>query len=118
MLPLLSWLLCLVPTYAWNQWDYKVTWSEDPDKIGSLSAQWHAVWPDSNYTGDSSPPRPRRGHSLHVIKTDPRSDYGGDTYVVLFGGRDNDQRTVHIPKTYDVETVSPDAVVAVYNTHM
>jgi len=41
-------------------------------------------------------PRPRRGHSLIVI----------NEYLVMFGGRDNDQpHEYHIPKTYNVETV-------------
>jgi len=26
-----------------------------------------------------------------------------DIYVVMFGGRDNDNKTTHIPKTYNVE---------------
>lgn len=46
-----------------------------------------------------------RGHSLHLITTDINSEYKGDTYLVLFGGRDNDQKTQHIPKTYDVKEV-------------
>ena len=46
-----------------------------------------------------------RGHSLHLIKTESESIYKGDMYLVMFGGRDNDQKTQHIPKTYDVKEV-------------
>jgi hypothetical protein len=91
--------------HCWNEWDYKVTWSEDPTKVESNQIQWHAIWDLSKYRGDASPPRPRRGHSLHLVKTDERSDEAGQTYIVLFGGRDNDQKAIHIPRTYDVQTV-------------
>ena len=89
---------------SWNQWDYGVQWSETPAKISALSNQWHGYW-DPNYRGNLDPPRPRRGHSLHLVKTDPRSAYGDNTYIVMFGGRDNDQKAQHIPKTYEVKSV-------------
>lgn len=50
-------------------------------------------------------PRPRRGHSLHLIHTDERSIYEGATYIVLFGGRSNDDQVLHVPKTYDIDSV-------------
>jgi len=43
---------------------------------------------------------------MHLIITDPLSDFKGDTYIVMFGGRDNDQKADHKPKTYNVETVN------------
>ena len=95
-----------VEVSCWAQWNYTVQWSEDLDKVISLSTQWHSFWDLENYYGDDSPPRPRRGHSLHLIKTDDESDFGGATYVVLFGGRDNNQKAVHIPRTYNVERTS------------
>jgi hypothetical protein len=49
------------------------------------------------------------------VKTDVRSEYGGETYVVLFGGRDNDQRAEHIPRTYDVQEVNGTLVFTTYN---
>jgi hypothetical protein len=92
---------------SWNEWNYKTTWSTDKATAASLKSQWEAIWTNSYYKGASSPPRARRGHSIHLIKTDSRSQYNGDTYVVLFGGRDNDQIDQHIPKTYNVQTVIP-----------
>ena len=98
-----------IPTilYGWNEWMYKTTWSHDPLDAISKELQWRTVWGSfKNYKGTYGPPRPRRGHSLHIIKTDSRSDYDGETYLVLFGGRDNDQKDEHIPRTYDVQSVS------------
>lgn len=59
-----------------------------------------------NYKGNANPPRPRRGHSLHLIKTEVDSDLHGHTYLIMFGGRDNDQLAEHKPITYNVKTVS------------
>ncbi len=95
---------------GWNEWDYTLSWHQngiDSPEAKSLMSQWALVWnaTGSLYFGESSPPRPRRGHSLHLVKTDPRSDYGANTYIVLFGGRDNNQVKTHIPKTYQVVSV-------------
>ncbi len=92
---------------AWNEWDYKTTWSPTASEVEGKKLSWQAVWDAEGtlYNGNGDPPRPRRGHSLHIIQTDERSEYNGATYLVLFGGRDNDQRAVHIPKTYNVESV-------------
>lgn len=102
---LLLWLInfCV----AWNEWKYSVTWSTaGPDDVLLKTNVWNSTWFNKYYKGDASPPRPRKGHSLHIIKTDARFDeYAGRTYLVLFGGRDNDQIAEHIPKTYNVENV-------------
>jgi hypothetical protein len=98
-------LLLLSVAMAWNEWMYKTTWATDPNTAASKQVAWDLIW-GSGYDGISVPPRPRRGHSLHLITTDERSDFKGATYLVLFGGRDNDQQTTHIPKTYDVISVS------------
>lgn len=91
--------------FCWNEWDYDVTWATTEVTAASKKLQWETVWEASPYKGRYGKPRPRRGHSLHIIKTDKLSDYKGATYIVMFGGRDNDQKTTHIPKTYEVESV-------------
>jgi hypothetical protein len=101
---------------GWNQWDYKVTWSPDHVQAANLKNQWELNWAKAPYRGNgSAPPRPRRGHSLHLIKTDPRSVYDGATYVVMFGGRDNDQVKEHIPKTYNVDFEDGQIVFTTYD---
>jgi hypothetical protein len=109
---LLTWYV----SNGWNEWDYKVTWSTNHNDAKSLKEQWEGIWAKGAYRGIGQPPRPRRGHSLHIIKTDPRSSYNGDTYLVMFGGRDNDQRTQHIPITYNVESVNGTIVFTTYDT--
>jgi hypothetical protein len=104
---LLCFLGMCVLVNGWNDWNYTVQWSEDETKVEDNKLQWHGIWDLPNYRGNSAPPRPRRGHSLHLVKTDPNSDFKGATYVVLFGGRDNDQKAVHVPRTYNVKSVSP-----------
>lgn len=104
---ILSVLLSFVPRISsWAEWNYTVQWSENPAAIESAIAQWTSVWSSDQYGGNPAPPRSRRGHSLHIVQTDARSEYGGESYIFMFGGRDNDQVTVQIPKTYNIETVS------------
>jgi len=96
--------------YGWNEWLYNTTWSSlSSSEAKNKLLQWENVWYNKYYQGSklghSKPPRPRRGHSMHLIITDPLSDFKGDTYIVMFGGRDNDQKADHKPKTYNVETV-------------
>lgn len=102
----LLWLV-LPQISSWSQWDYKTTWALDGTTASeeTLKAAWDAVWSTGKYKGASAAPRPRRGHSLHLIKTDERSIYGGDTYLFMFGGRDNDQIATHIPRTYNIKSV-------------
>ena len=101
---------------GWNQWDYKTTWSQDSEKSKNLETQWNNIWSSKKFRGNPAPPRPRRGHSLHIIRTDSRSAYNGDTYIVMFGGRDNDQTAKHIPITYNVESVNGTIVFTTYDT--
>ena len=42
------------------------------------------------------------GHSL-IKAVVQNTNAPPDIYIVIFGGRDNDNTTVHIPKTYNVE---------------
>lgn len=117
MLAILIILTVLKVCHSWQEWDYRVKWSLDTSAEAVLSAQlqWDAVWSVAAYAGDASPPRPRRGHSLHIIDTDPRSEYGGDTYIFLFGGRDNDQIRSQIPRTYNIESVNGTIVFTTYD---
>jgi hypothetical protein len=101
---------------CWNQWDYKTTWSlQGPDSDDAINqeAVWRLQWDtaEQRYSGKYGPPRPRRGHSLHIVQTDARSDYQGETYIILFGGRDNDQQQEHIPRTYDVDTLEDGNII-------
>lgn len=98
--------LCIALCNSWNEWKYKTTWSTNAENAEIQARVWNSTWFNKLYNGDDSPPRPRKGHSLHIIKTDSRSDYKGETYIVMFGGRDNDQLSTHIPKTYNVKLVS------------
>jgi len=102
-------LMCTCSVFAWNEWNYKVTWNEDEEQVASSQIVWEAIWNKEN------PPGSRRGHSLHLMTTDTRSVYGGNTYVVLFGGRDNDQKAEHIPRTYDVQEVNGTIVFTTYD---
>lgn len=99
--------LSLFTQYAngWNNWDYALDWSETESDLNAKIETWNSIWGLDSYLGNADPPRPRRGHSLHLVKTDERSDFGGETYIVMFGGRDNDQLAEHIPRTYNVESV-------------
>lgn len=97
--------------YSWKEWNYTVKWSHagSANTAENNKIAWEAVWNINGSFSDvqAPPPRPRRGHSLHIIKTNPLStEYNGHTYLVMFGGRDNDQETKHIPKTYEVKNVS------------
>jgi hypothetical protein len=96
---------------AWQEWSYSVTWSDNPSERNSKISQWAPEWNkiltidgSSNYI--DGVPRPRRGHSLVIIKSQENSVLKGDTYVIMFGGRDNDGQFLHVPKTYNVQTIN------------
>ena len=85
---------------GWQQWNY----SYNPPLDGyDTFHEWQNIWGPKDKYGNLTEaghryhgPRPRRGHSLVVI----------NDYLVMFGGRDNDiPGEIHIPKTYNVETV-------------
>lgn len=129
----LFFLCLLIKCTAFNQWKYKVRWSQvvsDLDKDiyssgeqASVKAKaWEGTWGKNGpkggsnnpndgyeYDGQSIPipslmaPRPRRGHSLvrvKVLEDTPKLLKG--TYVMLFGGRDNDNSFTHIPRRYQI----------------
>lgn len=109
---------------AWNQWNYETQWVPiDPvftvEGENTMSAEyWNKIWgtappqgidPTNPIPGSSNAqmaPRPRRGHSLLHIKTRPDSIYKGYTYLIMFGGRDNEDSRPHIPKTYAVQKIN------------
>ena len=102
---LLLWLL--VPSLGWNRWDYSTEWSDvSPEEALAIQREWLSIWGVSPSGVDSSGPRPRRGHSLVLYQSPNAFPYFGDTYIVMFGGRDNDENTTHVPKTYDLESVN------------
>eukprot|EP01036_Dinobryon_divergens_P033211 gene33211-42946_t len=105
---------------AWNQWQYKTTWtssSQSATDFLTATTVWNGLWNPNpgQFHGSNNPPRPRRGHSLHLIKTESESIYNGDMYLVMFGGRDNDQKTQHVPKTYDVKEINGSIVFTTYD---
>ena len=107
--------------FSWREWDYKVTWSHpgSANTAANNKIAWEDVWNiNGSFSAAQAPaPRPRRGHSLHIIKTSPLStEHNGFTYLVMFGGRDNDQETKHIPKTYEVKNVSCSIIVVSFQT--
>ena len=109
---------------AWNQWNYETQWTPiDPvytvEGENTMSAEyWYKIWgnappqgidPTNPIPGSSNKqmaPRPRRGHSLLHVKTRPDSIYKGYTYLIMFGGRDNEDSKPHIPKTYAVQKIN------------
>jgi len=105
---------------CWQKWDYLTTWSSlgpGSQEYITRTTVWNQQWnaKPSNYEGVNFAPRARRGHSLHLITTSKESIYGGATYLILFGGRDNDQKTQHIPKTYDVKDINGSIVFTTYD---
>lgn len=55
-----------------------------------LGNAWQ-LWADN-----TTAPGPRDGHSLHIF----------DGNIILFGGRSNENRTLHLPKTFEIERVN------------
>jgi hypothetical protein len=91
--------------------------SDYPDEAGATPKRnsWEETWQAEQAGSYPGPyPRPRRGHSLLkmtmreedcVTNGIPLAKSACDpgTYIVLFGGRDNDGNLTHIPKTYNVD---------------
>lgn len=65
---------CVAYTFAWQEWVYNSTTSDE----------WRKLW------GYNEGPHGRRGHSMVL--------YG--TQIILFGGRDNEIRRNHVPREY------------------
>lgn len=94
---------------GWSKWDYSTLWSEDATdvQIAGILNNWYNTW-GTRQVNDSAtqPPRARMGHTLvKAVIMDPDPTVPDEIYVVMFGGRDNDNNTEHIPRTYDVEIV-------------
>ena len=76
-----------------------------------LEVDGYETWtPPHGYTKQMNAPRPRRGHTMVLARKQvliPGKDrkYYTETYVVMFGGRDNDGTFEHIPRTYNVKKV-------------
>ena len=93
---------------AWNRWEYSPQWSAlSPEGALAIEQEWFSIW-GAPTAGSNDPPapRPRRGHSLVLYQSPNAYPYFGDTYIVMFGGRDNDENTTHVPKTYDLESIN------------
>lgn len=116
--------LLLIAVTAWNEWNYSSPYLDPQEANEELreqkKGQWYAflrplqgdrttaTWnPPAGYKNPILAPRPRRGHTM-VLARKKRVDIGldvYDSYLVLFGGRDNDGTFEHIPRTYKVEKV-------------
>lgn len=118
----ISLLFIIKRASCWQQWNYETTFldSDGNTRITELSElqsqkklQWEAVLnklqggnaPPPGYLNEILAPRPRRGHSLVLATTSTVEGVPPETYLVLFGGRDNDGKFTHIPKTYNVEKI-------------
>lgn len=92
---LLLWLL-LASTMmemvgAWRQWDYRT----------NSTAFWKDMW------GGARGPGGRKGHSLVL----------DGTRVILFGGRDDETRREHTPRTFDMQEVNGVRSFTTYEDH-
>lgn len=110
-------LLCsLVACYGWNEWQYSTQWSDLSVQDAILKQQqWLAIWGANSSNDFSEGPRPRRGHSLVLFHSPNAFPYFGETYIIMFGGRDNDKTSVHIPKTYDLQRINGSLVFTTYD---
>jgi len=80
---------CVAYSFAWQEWIYNSTTTED----------WRKLW------GYKEGPHGRRGHSMVL--------YG--TQIILFGGRDNEIRRNHVPRTYEIENQNGTLEFTVYD---
>ena len=87
---------CFLSTLSWVEWDYSTYWSDATSPVNNVTEEsaWESIWHDKN-----NAPRPRKGHSLVIV------ELMNSSYLVLFGGRDNDRSVEHIPRTFNVKKV-------------
>jgi hypothetical protein len=99
---------CFLHVHGWRQWNYETYWAYDDGVAGypasSDIAAWTDIWGTSPPPGaingaNYSAPRPRTGHSMVIAK------WNGASYILMFGGRDNNRNVSHIPRTYNVKRV-------------
>lgn len=119
---------------AFNEWRYKVQWSQFTAEDATIKKNtWKGVWGDrgpngsyikpgetfnfsNQYIPTLSAPRPRRGHSLVRIKiTQPNPKLELGTYLILFGGRDNNDKFTHIPRRYQILEQNGTTVFGTYD---
>lgn len=99
---------------GWHRWEYSAQWSDQsPEEALRAQEEWTKEWGGSS---SSSGPRPRRGHSLVLFHSNNSYPYYGDSYIIMFGGRDNDDRATHEPKTYDLKKVNNKFTFDTYNS--
>lgn len=88
-------LLCSVlVSFSWYEWQYETYWTDFTANSPYTEEAWRNIWNNS-----TNAPRPRQGHSLVIMQ------WEGFSYLVLFGGRDNDRSVQHIPRSYNVAVV-------------
>lgn len=110
-------LLCLSELYVlycWKQWDYGVQWwvkggtqEETAAEVANKKIVYYGVWSNETLEGATKEaPRSRRGHSMVIARTPDISPFFGHTYILMFGGRDNENITQHVPKTYNIVKIN------------
>jgi hypothetical protein len=103
-------------TVAWQRWDYSTQWSDlSAEEALQKQQEWIKIWGGTS-EGNIPGPRPRRGHSLVLFHSPNTYPYYGDSYIIMFGGRDNDANTTHIPMTYDLENDNGDLQFKTYDS--
>lgn len=95
LLPIIYLLNNIETVQSWQKWNY----------TSSTPLEWTHIW------NLREGPRPRQGHSLIAWK---------GSKIVLFGGRDNDAQTLHVPKTFkmnssEFETYEEEPIYEHYN---
>ena len=99
--------------YSWNNWDYKTQWwvnggsaERIEEEVALRRTLFYSVWSNQTLPGATHDvPRPRRGHTMVISGTPDIAPFYGHSYIIMFGGRDNENVTDHIPKTYNIQKV-------------
>ena len=98
------WLIMLLSSMvlveAWTRWNYTVQWNAKTAASAAASeTSWYLSWNNVSSPGRTriqKNARPRRGHSLDFFVSNSTGDLGSHTYIVMFGGRDNENPTSDI----------------------